>query len=220
MNWKIYNLVWFFCVMVFLGFSQEAKIRLNIPDEIISRIPEGEVAQFLMARQRVIDKNPMLQNIASAYEEIGVNEEVLLRIPGHDLFLFLNERGYVEIDKHEHIGAQNNGPTPKQMLRIIYTLIAVFTGLILTHMLLGYYLKRKEQEIVVKALDNKQEIPYTLLYSQRRGGLLTYGIFFLALAIGIFILGIFDVMSPKLAIIPMSISIGYFVNRYLNSSEN
>ena len=96
--------------------NAEVENKLNIPDEIINRIPESEISQFLIARQRVIDKKSVIP--ANAFDEIGVSKDIINRIPSSELFEFLVERGYVEILVHEHIGEEHNQgvPAPKDLI--------------------------------------------------------------------------------------------------------
>ncbi len=197
------------------------KRKLEIPDEIINRIPSSEVAQFLEARQRVVDKMETAELSVDAYEEIGIDKEILRRIPGSELFGFLNERGYVEILPHEHIGDQQNHaqPAPEEMIRLLFTLVLIVVGVIILSIVLAHLRKTKEQEIIIKALENDQEIPLSLFQSSKQQTYLSHAVLFLVLGLGLLTTSWFDILPPALAFIPISISIGYFILRFLNREK-
>lgn len=200
--------------------SDTIKNRIKIPDEIISRIPDSEISQFLIARQRAIDKKGKIP--LNAFEEIGVSKEIISRVPSGDLFEFLTERGYVELLEHEHIGTENNHntPSPKEMIKILYTIIFIFGSLIFTSMILAHFNRKKDQEIIVKALENNKDIPVELINSNHQRRYLKYFVLLTALSIGILILGSLDILPGILAVVPLSIAIGYFIIRHLNKSSS
>lgn len=191
---------------------------LEIPDEIISNIPNSELPQFLEARQRVIDKKEAIT--LNAFEEIGVSKEVISRIHPSDLLGFLNERGYIEILEHEHNGnIQNHGgvPSPHEMINVLYMIILIITLLVSARMIFTHLHKRKDQDIILKALENNKEIPVDLMSSNRQRGYLNNAVLFSVIGIGIIIIGWFDILPGILSVIPLSIGLGYFLIRYLNN---
>ncbi len=193
---------------------------LSIPDEILSQIPSSELPQFLTARQRVIDKKEMIP--ANAYEEIGVAKEVLIRIPSSDLLEFLNERGYVEILAHEHVGSSpshGDPPSPQQMIKLLYMILIAMTLLIVIRMIFIHLSKKKDQEIILKALEHQKEIPVDLMTSNRQRSYLTNAVLFSVFGLAVIVIGWFELFPGILGVIPLSIGIGYFLIRYLTKKQ-
>ena len=195
---------------------------LNIPDEIIGRIPENQVAQFLLARQRVINQKNENELLEETYREIGVDKNVLSRIPENQLFEFLLERGYVRLQNNEHIYQEHDdgAPPPEELIKLLYTLIFIISGLILFNLILNSWRKGKDQDIIIAALEQQQEIPYSLFRKNKSQYYLNNAIVFMTLAIGTFLVATFHILPRPLAIVPLSISIGFFLIRYIHDSRD
>ena len=192
--------------------------QIDIPDEILSRIPSDQLAQFIQCRDRALMNHPAKMLEHNPYKEIGLSREVLSRIPEDQLFRFLKDRGYVELGISEdivfdttHVGGFHNGPSPKQVFSILYLLIGIAASIIALSTFLNYLKKRGDQQIIILALEQGSDIPYELIQGSHRRSYLRYAIILIVTGIGICIAGTFDVIPPALGIIPLSIGLGYIV---------
>ena len=203
------------CLGVILGYSNtpvdSSVIDLNdIPDEIFNRIPEGEVALFINARKRVIDKLDK-RSLSGAYEEIGVSRAMLERIPSGDLMQFLSDRGYVELlpNEHAHFSEHNGPPPPEELMTLLYVLLIGIILLIALSLFLGHLRKKKELEIIVKALDNQEEIPYRMLAGNRARTFMTYCVVLCMIGLSIYLMAWSQIVPRGLMWIPFSLALGY-----------
>ncbi len=197
--------------------ADSAKRRMDIPKEIISRIPEGDLTLFLKSRQIVVNKEAYKEK--DAFEELGVRRETLARIPSSDLLEFFDERGYIELPVYEHLesGDYNGPPSAKEMLKILYFLIFSIAALIALGMFFKHFRKQKEQEIVLKAIENDRDIPFDLILKDKQQSYLTNASLLSAVALAIVLLSIFDMLPGILATIPICLAAGYLFLRYLNT---
>lgn len=189
---------------------------LDIPEEILSRIPNDELARFITGRDRVVKTLTPIVKATDVYQQIGVSKEVFARIPNDELFDFLAAKGFIELETAAPINNSTNyGPPPtKHVIAILFTIIGIITILYALSMFLAHQRKNKDQEIVLVAIESGNEIPYDFLLSKRRNLNLGKGILFGMTGLGILLAGFFDVLPSSLSLIPISIGIGFFMMAY------
>jgi len=196
------------------SLSQSFEKEIKIPEEIVSRIPGGELSSFLLSRERVINQFPERNNVNTAFEEIGVSKEVLSRIPGHDLFRFLEKRGYVELAQGGHINnhSHSSGPSPEQVFRVLYLLIGIFSAILVLTIILSHRRKTKDQEIIIQALKSGEKIPYEIFNKNRRKSNFSIAIILIVTGLGIALAGTFNILPPSFIILPIAIGLGFFIS--------
>ena len=194
-------------------------VELAIPEELMMRLPEDQIAQFIQCRERALSNTSDADRYEDMYQEIGVSRETLSRIPSDQLFRFLQDRGYVELDVNEHINFDtsgeehsfNAGPSPKQVISILYLLISIVAFIIILSMVLVHYQKKGDQKIVITALEHGVDIPFDIIRGNRKRSLLRNAIVVITLGFGMFLAGTFDVFPSALGIIPLSIGVGLLI---------
>jgi len=107
-------------------------------------------------------------------------------------------------------------PSPEEMIMLLYLLILIIGGLGLTSIVLGHLSRKKEQDVIIKALENQKEIPIDLLHSGHQRRYLNRAILLLVLSVAVVVLGIRDVVPSVLAVMPLSMAIGYYIIWRLN----
>jgi len=208
-----------------VGYAQDTAstqriINLNIPEDLLSRIPDDQIAQFIQCRERTLINHPNKKEFDDIYQETGISKKTLSRIPDDQIFPFLRDRGYVELEVSEHISFDssqnednfNNGPpSPEKVITILYLFIGIAAFIIILSIILNHLRKRGDQEIVINALQQGVEIPYDIIQGSRQKSSIRNAIIMITMAGGIFVAGAFGVLPSALGIIPLCIGVGVII---------
>jgi len=193
------------------SITQNISHAVEIPQELLDKIPRHHRSEFILGRQNAVKHNPEKQK-QSIYEELNINSEVLSSIPNDQLLRFFNENGYIKIDTSH----TDNSPTPEQAINILYAIIAAITLIGALCIILYHRRKLGEQNIVIKALENKTEIPLELLKKSNRKSYQQIAVILLVTGIGLLLFARFLNLPIELPLPLLFLGLGFFIASLFN----